>query len=211
MTSSRLIELLSVALTASACATRSPSAAPRATPPTVAAPAPSADATPPTPPPSEPANEYSCTVKVDVLGTPYEGRGEGSGTSTVSFQAKAELEACAKMREGSGIDCKETERFLRGHTSSFTVKNQVGSGWYVVRLTPVLAEKTATASSDLGGREACLAAVDSACKGAPTGSVCTPKHVGCEMDESGKNWNCQPLRRRVGAALVPSEPFVFER
>jgi hypothetical protein len=206
MTSSRRIELVSIAMLVGACAT----------PPPVAAPTPRAavtppESTPPPPPSNQPAKEYSCSVRVDVLGTPYEGRAEGSGTSTDPLKAKAELEACTKMRQGIGIDCTETERFLRGHTSSVTIKNQVQSAWYVVSLTPVLEEKTAMASSDLGGREACLAAVDNACKGAAAGSVCTPKHVGCEMDESGKNWNCQPLRRRVGGALVPSDPFVFER
>jgi hypothetical protein len=151
--------------------------------------------------------EYSCSVKVDVLGTPYEGRAEGSGTSTDPFAAKAELEACARLREGSGIDCKETGRFLRGHTSSLSIKDYVGTVSYVVRLTPVVDEKTATASSDLGGREACLAAVGNACQDVAAGNVCTPKHVGCAHDETGKKWNCEPLRRRIGDALVPMEPL----
>lgn len=207
MTWSRRIELAQLALLAGACATRMPPPTPA---PLVAPPAPSsrAEATPPAPPTaSESAKEYSCAVRVDVLGAAYEGRAEGSGTSTDPFAAKAELEACAKLREGSGIDCKETERFLRGHTSSLSLQNGVGRVSYVVRLTPVLEEKRATASSELGGREACLLAVDNACKGRPRGSVCTPKHVGCEQDATGKDWNCEPLRRRIGAALVPGDPF----
>lgn len=132
---------------------------------------------------------------------------EGSGTSTEPFAAKAEFEACMKLREATNVDCTESDRYLRSITSSMKLTNGVGTVMVVVRLTPVLVVQHGSASSDLGGREACLAAVEDACKSAPAGSECTPKHVACRQDETGKKWSCEPLHRRVGELLVPRDPF----
>src|SRR5262245_54053770 len=206
MTSSLRIELPLAALVASACANHATQ--PSAPPPQVVAATPSsANENPPAPPPAA-SGAYSCTVAVEALGERQEGRAEGSGTSTTQFQSQADQDACAKLRAAANIDCADSERYLRGTMSSVKLVNGKGTVMVVVKLTPILAVVNGTASSDVGGREACLAAVENACKTAPGGTECTSKNVACEEDSSGKVWTCGAQRRRLNAQpLVPSDPF----
>jgi hypothetical protein len=191
-------ELL-VALFAVACAR--PAVAPTPTPP----PAPNVPSSS-----REAAKSFSCEVTVEALGASFEGKADGKTASTAGLEPVAEADACKKLLQETGIDCGDDARVLRSTTSSVRMVNGVGSASYVVRLTSVAAVQKGSARSDLGGREACLAAVATACQGAPAGSECTPKHVSCTRDASGKNWTCGPVRRKplAGETLVaPDSPF----
>lgn len=172
----------------------------------VAPPAPHAETKAPAQ--SEPALEYSCSVSVEALGATYEGRAGGTASSTDVFAAAAEADACKKLFDATGIDCKDDSRVLRSTMSQVKMAKSVTTAIKVVRLTTVAAVQKGEASSDLGGREACLAAVDIACRTAPVGSKCVPKHVSCEADATGKMWSCGPIRRQPfrGEALVPPDP-----
>lgn len=187
-------------LSTAACGGRARDPDPMTPQPQVArAPAVPAAGAPPTP--SDVVKEFSCSVSVEALGATYEGRAQGKGSSSDQFHAAAEADACKKLFDATKLDCHDDASVLA--STKALVKGGIVTN--VVRLTTVAAVQSGSGSSEAGGREACFAAVETACKTAPARSKCGPNNVSCEADATGKNWSCAPIRRDPfrGEALVP--------
>lgn len=187
---------LLVVLLASGCArerARSPaSPAPQpvlapAAPPPAPGPTPVAAAAP------APAGP-TCEVLIEVFGKPYVGEATGNGSSDDADDEKAWAIACGAMQKAEGVGCDDEERYTYVITTRTSVLEGKTSRRVQITVRPRLDQRTRTASSAAGWREACFEAVKQACSPGVPNQSCDPGTVSCKAE--GDSARCRPIRER---------------
>jgi hypothetical protein len=150
---------------------------------------------------AEPSGAISCQVEVAALGETV--TGEASGEGKVDPSDEAWRGACAALRAKHGLACEDEARVLRaGRQEQITVTNGHMTRLVRINLRPILAELEGAGASDRDYQDACLQAVERACRRAPKGSSCGPSGILCEPVAGHRTrWHCS---RRV-RSLLPAK------